>query len=100
MARKARKSGPAQPGSVRPNMHKMFDGQNVATRPIPVTVYESDRRAIDAAAADQKPKAKAVQMPSGPRPSGTDAVFGSKVPGSTNVNGGTFNPAVGDLHLT
>lgn len=96
----AKKSRPAQPGSVRPNMHKMYDGQNVATRPIPVQVYESDRRAIAAAAGDQKPKAKAVNMPSGPRPSGTDAVFGSKVAGAAKVDGGTFNPAVGDLHLT
>ena len=37
---------------VRPAMKKMYDGRNVATRPIPIIVDTSDLRAIAAAAAD------------------------------------------------
>jgi hypothetical protein len=88
----SKKSKPANAGSVKPNMHKMYDGLNVATRPIPVIIDESDRRAILAAAADQRPKQDVVNMPSGPRPSGTDAVFGTAVGGAAKVRGGVYNP--------
>ena len=82
---------------VRPRMSKMFDGRNMATRPIPVDVYESDRRAIAAAAADSKPKTDAVQWPGGPRPAGVaDAVFGKKVSAPGNVaKAAKFDPLTG-----
>ena len=85
---------------VRPAMKKMYDGRNVATRPIPLIVDESERRAIAAAAADQKPKLSAVQFPTvGPRPGGADAIFGTKVTGAPGnvINGrsATFNPLTG-----
>lgn len=81
-------------------MAKLYDGRNVATRPIPVIVDESERRAIAAAAADQKPKTSAVNFPTtGPRPGGADAVFGTKVTGAPgnviNSKTGIFNPATG-----
>jgi hypothetical protein len=81
-------------------MKKMYDGRNVATRPIPIIVDSGERRAIAAAAADQKPKTSAVNFPTtGPRPGGADAVFGTKVTGAPgnviNNRSGTFNPATG-----
>ena len=38
---------------VRPAMKKLFDGRNMATRPIPIISDVSEQRAIAAAAADQ-----------------------------------------------
>lgn len=81
-------------------MTKLYDGRNVATRPIPVIVDSSERRAIAAAAADQKPKTSAVQFPTtGPRPGGADAVFGTKVTGAPGsvIDGrsASFNPITG-----
>lgn len=88
---------------VRPRMSKMYDGRNVATRPIPIVVESSDMLAINAAAADQRPKAANVNMPSGPRPKmDATAVFGKKI-ASPGDNGGstgaTFNPATGLDHF-
>ena len=85
---------------VRPNVKKMYDGRNVATRPIPLIVDESERRAIAAAASDQKPKTSAVNMPTtGPRPKGAAPVFGEKVTGAPgnviNSRTGTFAPITG-----
>ena len=79
---------------VRPRMSKMFDGRNMATRPIPLIVDSSERRAIAVAAADQKPKGKATKMPQGPRVGGVEEVFGTKV-GSGGFTGGVFNPGTG-----
>ena len=88
---------------VRPRMTKLYDGRNVATRPIPIVVEVSDMRAIAAAAADQAPKAVNVNMPSGPRPKmDATAVFGQKIP-SPGDNGGStgavFNPSSGLDHF-
>ena len=86
---------------VRPAMHKMYDGRNVATRPIPVIVDESERRAIAAAAADARPKAESVNWPtSGPTQhiKGAAGVFGTQIASPGNaINGrsGVFNPATG-----
>lgn len=84
---------------VRPAMKKMYDGKNVATRPIPLIVDVSELRAIAAAAADQRPKTSAVNFPqTGPRPSGANVVFGSKVGGPGNVinsRSGVFAPLTG-----
>lgn len=84
-------------GGKRPAMKKMFDGRNMATRPIPVIVDQSEIRAINAAAADAKPKTSAVNFPqSGNRVSGADVVFGTKVAAPGNVaKGGTFAPLTG-----
>ena len=85
---------------VQPRMSKMYDGKNVATRPIPVIVDISEARAIAAAAADQKPKGAVVNMPSKPRPSGADTIFGTQVGSLAGfVNGaGIYDPAVGIDH--
>lgn len=80
---------------VRPRMSKMFDGKNVATRPIPIIVDSSERRAIAAAAADSKPLLEVVNMPSAPRVSGASVLFGTQVAGSTRIGGGIYSPAVG-----
>ena len=48
---------------VRPPMKAMYTGRGVATRPIPLIVDESEKRAINAAAADSAPKTSAVNMP-------------------------------------
>lgn len=91
-------TGKSNPGGVSPNMHKMFDGRNIATRPIPVIMDSSDMLAIKVAAANQRPKAYAVKMASGPRPKGTDVVFGTVISGGAfagKVSFGTFNPASG-----
>lgn len=85
---------------VAPKMSKLYDGRNVATRPIPIIVDESERRAIAAAAADQKPKTSAVNFPTtGPRPGGASAVFGTQVTGAPgnviNSRTGVFNPLTG-----
>lgn len=88
---------PSMTGS-RPVMHKMYDGKNVATRPIPIIMDVSEARAIAAAAADQKPKGSVVNMPSKPRPSGADTIFGTVVPGSATVGGANYDPAVGIDH--
>lgn len=74
----------------------MYDGLNVATRPIPVITDYGDALALRAAAADQRPAGRAVNMPSGPRVAGTaQAVFGTRVAGATSIRGGVFNPATG-----
>jgi hypothetical protein len=85
----------SQPGSVRPRMTKLYDGRNVATRPIPVITDYGDILALHAAAADQRPKGYAVNMPSGPRPAGAAPVFGTRVAGGAKIRGGVFNPATG-----
>ena len=87
--------GAAQPGTVRPRMSKLYDGRNVATRPIPVITDYSDVLAMHAAAADQRPKGFAVNMPSAPHPVGTSIVFGAPVGGATKISAGVFNPATG-----
>jgi hypothetical protein len=86
---------PVQPGSVKPQMSQMYNGLNVATRPIPVITDYGDVLAAKAAAADQRPRTEAVNMPSKPRPSGADTVFGTQVPGSYQFSGGVYNPASG-----
>jgi hypothetical protein len=85
----------SQPGRVKPKMSKMYDGLNVATRPIPVITDYGDALALRAAALDQRPKGRAVNMPSGPRPAGLPTVLGTQVSGATKVRGGVFNPATG-----
>lgn len=85
---------------VRPRVSKMYDGRNVATRPIPVIVDVSEARAIAAAAADQRPKAAVVNMPSKPRPTGADTIFGTQVSSLANVTSvaGIYDPAGGIDH--
>lgn len=84
---------------VRPTMQKMYDGRNVATRPIPLVVDESERRAILAAAADAKPKAESVNWNvSGTAATGSAAaaVFGVQIASGGDVmRTGIFNPATG-----
>lgn len=84
---------------VRPPMKQLYTGRNVATRPIPLITDESERRAIDAAAADQRPKAAAARMPSLPRPTGSDTIFGTKIagaPGNTVTDrAAVFDPLTG-----
>jgi hypothetical protein len=78
-------------------MMKMFDGRNIATRPIPINHDSADDRAIASAAAQQKPKTSAVNMPATPRPKGVDAaVFGKQIsaPGDV-IKGGVFDPLTG-----
>ena len=84
---------------VRPVMNQMYNGKNVATRPIPVVVDVSEARAIAAAASDQAPKGTVVNMPSKPRPSGADTIFGTQVPRSATVQGGVYDPAAGIDHI-
>lgn len=84
---------------VRANMGKMYDGRNVATRPIPVIVDVSEARAIAAAAADTRPKGEVINMPSKPRPTAADTIFGTPVANIGNVRGGVYDPAVGIDHL-
>ena len=79
---------------VRPNVQKMFDGR-MATRPIPVVVDVSQARAIAAAAGDQQPLGAVVNMPSKPRPTAADTIFGTQVPRSAQVNGGVYDPSAG-----
>jgi hypothetical protein len=78
-------------------MLKLFDGRNMATRPIPLIVDSSERKAIAIAASEQKPKGKAVNMPSGPRVGGVSEVFGTKISGGSSASskGGVFNPGTG-----
>jgi len=74
-------------------MKKMYDGRNVATRPIPVIVDESERRAIAAAASDSKPLGDVVQMPSGPRAKAAGSgVLGKPVRGGARIKAGNYNP--------
>lgn len=80
---------------VKPNMLKLFDGRNVATRPIPVYLDSSDIRAINVAAADQTIRAAAVNMPSRPSVAGVEAVFGTQVAGATRIAAGVYAPASG-----
>ena len=83
---------------VRPRMQKMYDGRNTATRPIPLIVDQSEIRAINAAAADQRPKTSAVQFPTNQRPVTSDAIFGTKVTGPGGVidnRAATFSPITG-----
>lgn len=83
---------------VRANMQKMYDGRNVACRPIPVIVDVSEARAIAAAAGDQKPLGNVVNMPSKPRPTAADTIFGVQVPRSATVNGAVYDPSAGIDH--
>lgn len=87
---------------VKPQMQKVYDGKNTATRPIPLIVEESDRRAILAAAADSKPKAESVNWPSqktaaAPAGSGiAQSVFGARIASGGDVmRSGVFDPATG-----
>lgn len=91
---------PASPSlsGMRPRMNKMYDGRNVATRPIPLIVDVSEARAIMAAAGDSKPKGSVVNLPAKPRPSGADTIFGTPVARSAQINGGVYDPAVGIDH--
>ena len=82
----------AKPGKRKPHMLKLYDGRNVATRPIPLIVDSSERKAIAVASSEQRPKGKATNMPSGPRVGGVKDVFGTQITGRT---GGVFNPATG-----
>jgi hypothetical protein len=93
MARKSN-SSPSTTG-VRPRMAKMYDGRNVATRPIPIITDTSEQRAIAAAAADQKPKASVVNMPSKPRPAGADTILGTKTGSYDTTSKGVYNPSAG-----
>lgn len=88
----------ASPSSmgVRPRMQKMYDGRNTATRPIPIIVNSSEARAIAAAAADSRPKTSSVNMPSGPRVMGAEAIYGTPVSAPGNVaRGAAWNPLTG-----
>lgn len=77
-------------------MKKMFDGRNMATRPIPINHDSADDRAIAAAAADQRPKTSAVQWKGSPVTGVQEAVFGKQVAAPGNVaRGATFNPLTG-----
>ena len=83
---------------VRPRMQKMYDGRNTATRPIPIIVDSSEVRAINAAAADQRPKTSAVQFNTNKRPVTSEAIFGTKVTGPGGVidsRAGVFQPVTG-----
>lgn len=81
---------------VRPVTQKMFDGRNMATRPIPVIVDTSMARAIMSAAADSRPKTSAVNMPSGKRIVGAEAIYGTPVSAPGNVaQGAVWNPLTG-----
>jgi hypothetical protein len=80
---------------VRPMMQKLYDGKNVAVRPIPIVVDSSDARAIAAAAGDQKPLGAVVNMPAKPRPTGADTIFGTPVARSAKVGGAVYDPMVG-----
>ncbi len=80
---------------VKPNMLKLYDGRNVATRPIPVYLDSSDIRAIAVAASEQQTRASAVNMPSRPSVAGVEAVFGTQVAGAVRINAGVYAPATG-----
>ena len=82
-----------------PRMSKMYDGKNVATRPIPIVIDISEARAIASAASDQRPKGAVVNMPSKPRPTGADTIFGTPVSRSANVGGAVYDPMVGIDHI-
>lgn len=82
-----------------PRMNKMYDGRNVATRPIPIIVDVSEARAIASAAADSAPKGAVVNMPSKPRPTAADTIFGTSVPRAAQINGAPWNPSAGIDHL-
>lgn len=87
----ASRSKPAQPGTVSPRMHKMFDGRNIATRPIPVIHDTSDDRAITSDAIQQAPRGEIMNFPQGPRPK-AGVVLGQKVRGGAKTKAGTYNP--------
>lgn len=80
---------------VTPRTSAMYTGRNVATRPIPLVIDVSEARAIAAAAGDQKPLGEVVNMPSKPRPTAADTLFGTGVPRSATVNGGVYDPSAG-----
>jgi hypothetical protein len=82
---------PSQPGSRKPKMSKMYDGRNVATRPIPILHDSSEDRAIGAAAADSKPLGEIVNFPT-TKHVNVKGVLGTKVAGSAKVRGGNYNP--------
>lgn len=93
-----RPHSPSMSGSA-PRMNKMYDGRNVATRPIPIIVDVSEARAIAAAAADQAPKGQVVNMPSKPRPTAADTIFGTSVPRAAQLNSAAWNPSAGIDHI-
>lgn len=84
---------------VRPTMNAMFTGRNIAVRPIPVQIDVSEARAIAAAASDQQPKTAVVNMPSKPRPTAADTIFGTPVARSAQVNGAVYDPSAGIEHI-
>lgn len=77
--------------SVRPKMTKMFDGRNIATRPIPIILDTEDERASISAAIAQAPRGDLVNFPQGPRPN-AKAVLGTQVSGGAKVRGGKYQP--------
>ncbi len=95
MARMPRIGASPSTTGMPPRMQKMFDGRNMATRPIPIIVDASEARAIAAAAADQRPKGEVVNMPSKPRPTSSDTIFGVVVPRSSNLSHGVYDPSAG-----
>lgn len=80
--------------SRKPKVTKMYTGRG-KTRPIPVTTTVDEERNIASASAELRPKHGVVNMPSGPRVTGTEPVFGSKVKGAANLKGGVYNPNAG-----
>jgi hypothetical protein len=87
---------------VKPQIQKVYDGRNVATRPIPLVIEASDARAIAAAAADSKPKAESVNwnvtnsLAAGAGTPTAQSVFGTRVSsGGDIMRSGVFNPATG-----
>lgn len=81
----------ALPGHVKPNMHKMYDGRNVATRPIPVILDSGDMRAIASAAIQQRPLGQVVNFPA-TRHIKVPGVLGARAAGAESVNAGVYNP--------
>jgi hypothetical protein len=83
--------------SHKPGMKKMFDGRNIACRPIPVFHDQSDMIAIAVAAADQRSRASAVNMPSAPggHVGGVQPVFGTQVGSLAKFKTGVYNPGTG-----
>lgn len=81
-------------GGVRPRMSRMYQGKG-ATRPIPIIVDTSERRAIAAAALDTKPKLSVVNMPMNQRPSGSSTIFGTQISSLARINAGIYSPVVG-----
>lgn len=85
------KNRAAQPGRVKARVKKMFDGRNMATRPIPVIHDTSDDRAIAAAVYDTKPRGDLVNMPSGRRVS-AKPILGTQIGSKAKLRAGVYNP--------